>query len=130
MAEDKLCTVTECCDPPITCANNDGSGVGVTTKGFHEDNAVACTTLGGTGYTLKPNYASLPCNSNGKQCSATICCDEPVFCTNNDGTATGINYNTFKRESCKESSPYDGMEGYVIKSQSDLATVNCGSVDR
>ena len=127
MAADKICTADECCDPPITCANNDGSGSGVTTTSF-DDNACKMQSRGGSdGYTLKTGAAlsTYGCTSNGKKCSASICCDPPVYCSNNDGTGNGYLNIAFKPESCTLTTPFEGKPGYIIKSY--LAGVSCSA---
>ena len=53
MAEDKKCRVAECCDPPITCANNDGSSSGLTGSAFDSAGCTNTAYGGGVGFTLK-----------------------------------------------------------------------------
>ena len=131
MATDKKCTVSECCDPPITCANNDGSASGLTIGKFSDEACQKTSLGGGTGYTLKATtttqLSTFSCTSNSKQCSATICCDPPVYCSNNDGLGTGVTGTAFKSSSCKDPI-YGGTEGYIIKSS--LTGVSCGTDDR
>ena len=130
----KMCSASDCCDPPITCANNNGQSAGVTkvggvTKGF---DSTICISLGGIGYTLKTEKAltTYDCTSNNKQCTALICCDSPILCSNNDGRGNGWTGSGFQAETCKIQSPYGGKPGYTIKSY--LTSVSCSqdSTDR
>ena len=125
MADDKVCTVVECCDPPVTCLNNNGDVQGLTSSAF-----VGCEDpkYGGlAGYTLKSasELAASSCNSNGKKCTAGICCNPPVYCSNNDGSRAGVTGSAFHKDSCK-SENYGGFAGYILKTLTSLSGASCG----
>ena len=118
--------MAECCDPPITCENNDGSRYGETvSNGGSGFDTAACRIPkrgGGAGFTLKSNLDGIDCKN--KICTAEVCCDAPVYCSNNDGNSIGVTGSEFSSASCTLSS-HGGSNGYIIKSS--LNGVSCGT---
>ena len=54
---DKKCTFEDCCDPPVTCGNNDGSETGPLNTPFSQQNCEDPSKGGGIGYRLKTQNA-------------------------------------------------------------------------